>query len=531
MRRTDIKQGILMSELLWITVKDFGAIGDGIHDDTAAIQSAIDYATAHVAPVNPNAEYTTTNVYFPNGDYRITSQINIIYKSGIHFYGEPWGTRFLVDAPMTSAFHMDGVGYCVFENFQIWIVSGGSVTSAVNMEWDVLIAPVRTTIQNEFRNILIKTDGTGTFVYGFSLGLTAATAIDGNVFTKCAVLGGWTTGNTTTFQAGYRLGNGTPSNNLNHFFYACDSHDCRYFIDAQRVSFHVFGAEPVNGEACFNISPWQNSSIHGVNVEGYERFLVHQNASYTAQYLTVSDCLMRGNKLNADGIWIDILENGIIRLANMNIQGVGSIVPRVRINTYKGLVVEWEGLIQPTPYVDGIIYTAPALTTLNMRGYVEIDSSLIPIAVIPTGLGTELVTNGGFETGNPPTGWLTYGATPPTITQVTDNRPLSTGTKAINALSTGVGGIYRAVSFVSGHKYLVSFWAKNTDLEAGIYISLLLDTFAEITGTSNTVTAISWTNKELVYNCAENASYIAIQPIGTAGKSGRIDDISVREII
>jgi hypothetical protein len=46
-----------------ISVKDFGAVGDGVADDTAAIQAAI---------------ATGLNVFIPAGDYKITSTINAI---------------------------------------------------------------------------------------------------------------------------------------------------------------------------------------------------------------------------------------------------------------------------------------------------------------------------------------------------------------------------------------------------------------------------------------------------------------------
>lgn len=49
-----------------INVKDFGAKGDGVTDDTAAIQAAIDYASTN-----------TETVYIPCGMYKITSSINV----------------------------------------------------------------------------------------------------------------------------------------------------------------------------------------------------------------------------------------------------------------------------------------------------------------------------------------------------------------------------------------------------------------------------------------------------------------------
>jgi hypothetical protein len=54
-----------------INVKDFGAVGDGVADDTAAVQAAVDYAVS-VSPAS---------VYFPVGRYRVTDRINLYRPS------------------------------------------------------------------------------------------------------------------------------------------------------------------------------------------------------------------------------------------------------------------------------------------------------------------------------------------------------------------------------------------------------------------------------------------------------------------
>jgi len=59
----------------WISVKDYGAIGDGVADDTIAIQRAISdrWATS----TNPLSPSSFSAIWFPAGTYRITQSINI----------------------------------------------------------------------------------------------------------------------------------------------------------------------------------------------------------------------------------------------------------------------------------------------------------------------------------------------------------------------------------------------------------------------------------------------------------------------
>ena len=52
-----------------VSVKDFGAIGDGVADDTVAIQAAVNFASSNSFG---------GNVIFPSGIYKVTATINVI---------------------------------------------------------------------------------------------------------------------------------------------------------------------------------------------------------------------------------------------------------------------------------------------------------------------------------------------------------------------------------------------------------------------------------------------------------------------
>ena len=58
-----------------ISVKDFGATGDGTTDDTTAFQNAINFAAT-----------TTQNLYVPEGTYKISTTLNMVDK-GVSLYG------------------------------------------------------------------------------------------------------------------------------------------------------------------------------------------------------------------------------------------------------------------------------------------------------------------------------------------------------------------------------------------------------------------------------------------------------------
>ena len=81
-----------------VSVKDFGAVGDGVADDTAAIQAAID-SLPIVGTTSNGTVFSRGSVYFPAGSYKILSQLQ--FRPGVSLEGPPIATRYFL-AGLTS---------------------------------------------------------------------------------------------------------------------------------------------------------------------------------------------------------------------------------------------------------------------------------------------------------------------------------------------------------------------------------------------------------------------------------------------
>lgn len=75
-----------------ISVKDFGAVGDGLTDDTAAVQAALDYAAG---PWPPNEAVNQVQIYFPRGSYRLNSPVTAPAAPGYFITGDGSTSSFI----------------------------------------------------------------------------------------------------------------------------------------------------------------------------------------------------------------------------------------------------------------------------------------------------------------------------------------------------------------------------------------------------------------------------------------------------
>lgn len=186
-----------------ISVKDFGAVGDGVTDDTAAIQAALDYA------YNGGASPARA-VFMPSGDYVVSSQLTL--RCSLIGEGPPLnstGSTIKWTGSGNKVFYIPA--YVVGWTFQDFRIDTTNVTSDVTMMWFATGLNGAWWRGVEFRAKHLTTSGTlwyktqtgnftvGQVVTGGSSGATATISADNDSGASGYLT---LTGKTGTFTAG-----------------------------------------------------------------------------------------------------------------------------------------------------------------------------------------------------------------------------------------------------------------------------------------------------------------------------------------
>lgn len=132
-----------------LSVKDFGATGDGVTDDTAAIQLALTAGGGNA-------------VYFPAGDYKLTSAVTI--PNSTYVYGDGEGSRIFGDGTVGEL--LRGVWPCEYVTVDNLCLDGGKTngTGPIVVCFYTSASGAQPTTYNKYitiRNCVIKNASAG----------------------------------------------------------------------------------------------------------------------------------------------------------------------------------------------------------------------------------------------------------------------------------------------------------------------------------------------------------------------------------
>lgn len=124
-----------------VSVKSFGATGDGITDDTAAIQAACNAAFQTAGIYHENQSWLNKQLYFPAGQYLISNVIHTGPIMGATIFGDGRFATKIMNNTSSNATYSQGVfatdaaGYCHFRDFTLQGVYGDANSTVFDFDW------------------------------------------------------------------------------------------------------------------------------------------------------------------------------------------------------------------------------------------------------------------------------------------------------------------------------------------------------------------------------------------------------------
>jgi len=292
----------------WITVKDFGAVGDGTADDTAEIQAAFDYAFGTFADPNADADSDLNKVvFFPRGRYKISAPLvinaarsPILLGAGSHqsrIFWDPEGD------PVESD-NMEGGFYPVIEFLGCYHVTMEGLTFDASEVQSHVIHCGESPVQADdghdghYRDIHL-TGAANIGGAGFGIVFSGDAMGSERFWTKCRF--------TNCAVSAYFINHG---NALNHWFFGC------YFADSAKGIEQVGQGGSITLDCCrfannttFDIKTQagavlaqgcSSTSQHFANTQGMVIACTHENVS-AGLFLTdtgtdVATTMLLGNR-------------------------------------------------------------------------------------------------------------------------------------------------------------------------------------------------------------------------------------------
>ena len=301
----------------FVNVRDYGAVGNGSTDDTAAINATINAATGNSDPA-ANVRFPAAGVYLPPGRYKVTSDLLIQSVEGFSFTGAGAELTLLVASGQgfkTAVLNIDGSAKSSFRGFSIagdgTEGSGNNaLPNAINLTWTT--AARRSTTANFFGDIYVR--GLK-FACGIRMGAPSGSTrqVDGSTILDVIVAGAGTANYpySTLYRYGFYFGNGITGNQYDHVAYNSCTSGCQVGVYCDASGFEWYGGQPAQNaiEFYFSGAPAQ-TTIQGIQSQGSGQFL-NVNGGSAVATVSVRDVLFSTFSLVSSKYWIEV--KGIAR--------------------------------------------------------------------------------------------------------------------------------------------------------------------------------------------------------------------------
>ena len=126
--------GAVQGGVTFVDVRTFGAIGDGVADDTSAIQAAVDDCFGKAeSPNSGRGAQLNKPLYFPQGTYKTKAPIVLTNVRGGHIFGAGRFATTVNNVAGTSVFRTNGFEYSRIEMMQL--SAAGKNADVLDLDW------------------------------------------------------------------------------------------------------------------------------------------------------------------------------------------------------------------------------------------------------------------------------------------------------------------------------------------------------------------------------------------------------------
>jgi hypothetical protein len=376
-------------------VKDFGAVGDGVADDTAAIQATIDAsfggrtipgrlltlpptgaALVNVAALGP--------VVLPGAVYRVTQPLRIWSATGFTLAGAGAATTIHPDGVTGDVIDINGSFLGDFRDFQISGQGGatGAIVNAIHYRWDAATAD-RSSSDNRFSKITILNVPCQV---GFRIGTTGdgSAQVDTSSYHDLYVNGYWNTAldphaPSGLYQAGIWVGSNAFGNNVIHNFYHVLVVGWTWGIYAQATEVGIWGFDFGANGVDFHCGSLSYACIQGGRSETSKQLLYMPQGGAAPANISIADVQFSCDGLISTGFAIEIgVVHGHVSLQNVQfVGGPGA----ASWGTTLPSVLALRGVSSFTP-VDNFVAAVDNRVAIPHPVYIESNASPLPLTTV-----------------------------------------------------------------------------------------------------------------------------------------------------
>lgn len=296
--------------------------------DWAALQHAVNIITGSSNPLT-TAREPRYALNLLGGQFRLNRPLLITSVRGFQMYGSGRHVcQIKPAAALNRLLDLDGIIDGSFEDFTLWGVQGLMVDKMLYLHWSSAPnRPLLSTSGNNFKRIHILG---GDWRAGFSIGTDNGDQVDGGQYDHCTVAGGQNN-DSTRWQVGIELGQGTYGNNLGHSFIGCQVVHCKVGMRPNATMLNCFGGQIGSNGTDFELPSLLGPvSIIGIRSENSQKFVKVRGTS-SDQTMTLSDCtFVAGKMIASDPLWIDWQAGGTLHIDNVQCHGVSvGVIPGI----------------------------------------------------------------------------------------------------------------------------------------------------------------------------------------------------------